>query len=300
MPDAVRLGEAFASVARVSAPMPSPSVVGDLLLLTLAQARDRWPTVSVDAEVFAAYVGARIEASESVEVALRGVHGPDLYLACACSRGDDQAIALLERTHRSQILAALGQVAATGHPIEDLLQIVRERLFVAVGDTGGLIAQYAGRGPLSRWLRITALRTGLNATRRKLDHAVAIGPDVSAIGEALADPELEYFRTKYGAAFRDAFYDAIGGVSPRERTLLRLTVGDGLTVREVGRIYQIHFTTAAKWVRDARDALVARTRETLQTRLGITTRELDSIIALVASGIDVSVLRALQSDEPRS
>ena len=76
--------------------------------------------------------------------------------------------------------------------------------------------------------------------------------------------------------------------------LLRYQLIDGLTIDEIGALSRVHRATAARWLATIRDGLVERTRELLGEALGVDSVEAASIVRMVQSQLDVSVIRHLQ------
>ena len=71
-----------------------------------------------------------------------------------------------------------------------------------------------------------------------------------------------------------------------------------LSIDAIGAAFGVHRATAARWLLRAREALVAQTRARLASRLSMTVTEIDSVIELVQSRLDASVVRYLrQADE---
>ena len=86
---------------------------------------------------------------------------------------------------------------------------------------------------------------------------------------------------------------ALEALDDRQRALLRYSLVDGWTVDQIGELYKVHRATAARWVAAARDALGDLIRTEVAKRLAIDELEVDSLIALVRSRIDVSLERVL-------
>jgi len=105
------------------------------------------------------------------------------------------------------------------------------------------------------------------------------------------DPELDYLRELYRDAFADAIRAAVAMLSQRDKSLLRYQLAEGLTIDVIAAIHGVHRATAALWVAAARDTLVEPARRILAERLGASTQEVESIIRLVRSRIDVSLER---------
>lgn len=65
------------------------------------------------------------------------------------------------------------------------------------------------------------------------------------------------------------------------------------------KLYGVHRATAARWLADARAALGDAIRGELAGRLRIAASEVDSIVRLVQSRVDMSLDRLLVTDSPR-
>jgi RNA polymerase sigma-70 factor (ECF subfamily) len=104
-------------------------------------------------------------------------------------------------------------------------------------------------------------------------------------------------KARYQAAFRAAFEDAVRRLEPRDRNLLRLHHLDAVTLDQLAAMYGVHRATAVRWLSDVRRRLLADTRRSLRAALGVAEDELDSVMALIESRLDVSVRRLLASRE---
>jgi RNA polymerase sigma-70 factor (ECF subfamily) len=146
-------------------------------------------------------------------------------------------------------------------------------------------------GALGGWVRVAAVRTALNL-RRDQKPAEAEQPRMSP-SEAVPDPELDFLKMRYRGEFEAAFGDALGALDSEERNVLRLHYLDGLNIDEIGALFKVHRTTVARWLAKSREQILMGTRRRLGERLRITDSELDSLIALVQSQLDVSLRRFL-------
>jgi RNA polymerase sigma-70 factor (ECF subfamily) len=97
------------------------------------------------------------------------------------------------------------------------------------------------------------------------------------------------------AAFKAALQAALAGLGAKERNLLRMHLLHGLSIDEIGRAYQVHRATAARWLATTREALHRETRRLLRARLGLTDPEFDSVLRAVESQLDASFRRLLTS-----
>jgi RNA polymerase sigma-70 factor (ECF subfamily) len=167
--------------------------------------------------------------------------------------------------------------------------IQRVLVTVLVGDSGApQIVTYAGRGTLRSWLRTIAVRSG----RRMLGldaGIVSADDELADLPAAVADPELDMLRARYRDQVREAFAAAFAGLGERERNVLRQYHIDGLTIDQLAALYQVNRATTARWVAGARLAVITKTRAGLVEHFHIDVAEVDSIIRLVRSQLDVSV-----------
>jgi len=261
------------------------------------QARAQWPDVQVDAEEFVAYVAARLDPAEEAVAGLETIHGEDLYLACACAAGDHRAMAAFDRRFISEVDLALARMRMSKATVDEIKQLVRQRLFVTAAGPPR-IAEYSGRSGMRRWLRSVAVRTGLNFLRQGRREVLVEDDRVLDGVSSAEDPEITYMKEKYRREFREAFLAALDRLSARQQSLLRYHYVDGLNIDEIGTIYRVHRVTAYRWLEKARDELIRTTGELLQERLRVGDTEFDSILRMIRSQLHVSLQRYLADREP--
>ena len=287
--------------AAPAAVRPQLEAIADLdrrLWAIVAQGRAAWPDLSVDARFVVEFI-ARQATPDLADTTLDGLRPADLYLACACAHQLPGALAAFDRDYMREVDVALQRMRVGPPRLQDVKQLVRQRLFVGGGTAGqptgpGKIAEYGGRGDLRRWVRSVAVRTCLNELR-KGKREVLIDDDQLIAQHAIAadDPEVEYMKRTYAHEFRAAFSDALIHLGAREQTLLRYHHVDGLNIDEIGAIYRIHRVTAFRWLEKAKELLVRATLEGLRGRLKLPTNELDSVLRMIRSQIHLSLVRHL-------
>ena len=280
---------------------PQLASIADLdrrLWAIVAEGRAAWPELAVDASAVVEFI-ARQATRDLAEVALDGLRPADLYLACACARQLPGAIAAFDRDYLREVDIALARMRVGPPRLQDVKQLVLQRLFVGGGTAGaptsaGKIAEYAGRGDLRRWVRSVAVRTCLNELRKGKREILADDDQLIA-QHAIAsdDPEIEYMKRTYSAEFRTAFGDALQTLGAREQTLLRYHHVDGLNIDEIGAIYRVHRVTAFRWLEKAKELLARSTLDTLRARLQLPASELDSVLRMIRSQIHLSLVRHL-------
>jgi RNA polymerase sigma-70 factor (ECF subfamily) len=219
------------------------------------------------------------------------MHIKDLWLACGCSQAHPAALAGLEALLR-EVGAFIAHIDRSADFADEVRQQLREKLLVDVGRGRARILDYGGQGPLGGWLRVAAVRTALNLKRGQREGAAHRDPSPATS----PDPELDFIRMRYRAEFQLAFGATLRRLSSDERNVLRLHYLEGLNIDEIGRLYDVHRATIARWLARSRDKILQETRSVLAERLGLSGAELDSLIGLVGSQLEVSLRRLLPSD----
>lgn len=258
----------------------------------LASAAAAWPEIALTPPEFLSFLAQKLPADGS-GAPLDTLQSEELYLVCGCLRGDGRALAAFEQSYLSQLDRALASMQL-GARLQDVKQRVRQLLFVARPGASPKLASYSGRGRLGAWLRVVAVREAIDLIDRERGEVGCSPESAAALPVADDDPELGYMKRTYRAAFKEALEQALRSLPARAQNLLRQQIIDGLTVTELGALYQVHHATAARWLIDARKELARRTRRELKTRLRLTASECESILRLAASHLDVSISRLLR------
>jgi RNA polymerase sigma-70 factor, ECF subfamily len=264
----------------------------------VAEGRQAWPQLELSPEAFGAHVARCIDASKPLAAQLQQLRATDLYLACACGHRDSAAIAALERTYARQIQSALERMRNRHLLPDDFKQILRRKLFVGEEGRIAAILRYSGQGSLGAWIRVTALRTALNLTRgsRSVEQPLPTEEELFELDASPRDVELDHLKRTYRDAFRQAFLDTMAELEPDHKVLLRQSIIHGLSVREISKLHDVHHATVARWLAQIRARIIEGTRDVLRRRLAVSAQELDSIMGLIESRLEVSVARALESD----
>jgi RNA polymerase sigma-70 factor (ECF subfamily) len=262
------------------------------LRTALRAGRAAWPDVQVDEAAGVEYLAKRLPEGEPPADALASMHVTDLYLACACSRGDPRALAAFETHFLSAVASFVGQIDKSDSFADEVRQQLREKLFVCAPGDVPKIAEYTGRGPLGGWLRVASVRAALNLRR---GNKTVVDPDDAgpALVSPTPDPEIDYLKTRYGHALREALQATLAALPADERNVLRMHYIDGLNIDEIGGAYRVHRSTVARWLSSARDRILEETKKALQGKLQLGHGEVESMIGLVQSQLDVSIYRFL-------
>lgn len=254
---------------------------------------EAWPTVRVEPAAFAELIEEKLAADPGGDPAT--LAAADLYLACGCAAGDRAALAAFEARYVSQLPGALSRMRLDRAALDEVLQTVRERLLVAQGGRPPRVREMAGRGDLGALVRVAAIRTALNLLRGERRRGEESGEDLVELLAGEVDPARSIMEGEVRAALKAAFEEALAGLDPRQRNLLRLHLRYRLGIDEIGRLHRVHRATAARWLERVRDRLRRDTRRLLARRLGERGAELDGLFGLVDSRLEISFDRLLAS-----
>ena len=255
--------------------------------------RGAWPTVHLDVETFVVHLSDRVRGQSDLNEAIATMHGSDLFLACACVARIPAALIEFERVHLSRVGSLVARIDPSPAFAEEVAQTMREALLVGARGNAAEICKYSGRGPLSSWLRVIAVRTALRVRRERLRALPMKEGEKEFELARTVDPEMDYLKIRYRAAYEDALKESLRSLPDRDALLLKLHYLDGLSIDSIGTLYGIHRSTVARWRARVRRSVLDGTREQLQRRLSLTESEFDSIVKLVRSQLAVSLRSVL-------
>lgn len=224
------------------------------------QARDRWSWGPLSFHEFCTHL-TRLGYTSSLPA-----ETASLYLCAACCNGVPGACETLEELYfpglRLLLRARCGEQRA-----EDIIQDVRERLLVG---PAAKLATYRGDGPLAGWIRRVVLN--LASDRMRSDRArhlrlLRLRASESAGHEhGQRSPEELLTEAQLGAACQRALSAILASISRRDQQLLRHAYVANLSIDEIGAMYAVDRSTAARWLK--------RTIELTRSRLQLALREL--------------------------
>jgi RNA polymerase sigma-70 factor (ECF subfamily) len=253
-----------------------------------ANGRSAWPALALDRAAFERHL-SELAAMAKGEPP-HAEHAGDLYLACACVAGVRGAVEAFDAAFRATILGAIRKVDASPEFVEEAVQDLHIRLFVRAPPK---IAAYGGRAKLSTWLTTVTLRTALNL-RAQLGDRVADTLDSRPLA-APGDMERDYVRERYRDDFKAAVAAATERLTTRERSLLRLHLGERMSIDRLAVVYGVGRSTTARWVAAARSKLLDEARAEIEARFGVSSSELVEVGADLQSAMEVSLVRLLHS-----
>lgn len=248
---------------------------------------EAWPSVAVASDVFVRHLARQASRASEPERFLSEVHAAELYLCCACATGDRVALELFEAKFMGPLQSHLKANPSLVPFIEDIKQAVRVDLLFAPAGQVPKIASFEGRGALSAWLRVIAIRTGVHLRRAHLQQPQSMGErDPSSIS---ADPELDLVKRQYREEFSQALTSVLGGLETKERNIIRMHFLDGMTAIQIGALHRVSARTVQRWIAEARATIVAKVTEALKLRLDLSQVDLEGLLGLVESQLAVSL-----------
>ncbi len=205
----------------------------------------------------------------------------DLYLASAALAGEPAAHKELVALIHSCRGAAARLVAGDEALLDDVEQEVARAVLTGPAPK---LAEFSATGPLAAWLRAALVRTALNTLQQR--------------GRELPQEHVEDLLDRQGGVaaarltdaekVREAIRGALARLEPRQRTLLRLHHLGGVSLERLATMFQVHRATAARWLAQAREDVLAQTQRHLAEDLGLTPEEQRSLLSTVRSQLELS------------
>jgi RNA polymerase sigma-70 factor (ECF subfamily) len=254
------------------------------------EGRSKWERLTIVFTVFERYFEGAIGAQAEHDIL---ANAADFYLCCACASTQSEACELIERQARDVLIGAIGRVNSDPEFIQDTLQAFWERL---LADNAARLVGYSARGPLNAWLRVSASRFAVDRLRAERRHVHYRSELLEAITEGGSGPESKLLRARFAGGFRSALARAFKGLSPRDRNVLRLSIGGQLSVDGIGRAYGVHRATAARWLVQAKTKVF----EFVQSELAgenakLTETEMNQIAHLMGQELDFSLSQGTEA-----
>ena len=253
----------------------------------LADARAAWPGIDLPEADFSQYLARRVPRDAALPGALLRLHAADLFLTCACATGRDEAAALLRQHHRPRMRATLLSLRLAPNLADDIEQSLWARLLTAAPGARPQIEGYAGTGPLRSWLCVAAVRQARRALERPREALLGEDALLELLG-AERGSELGFLKERYRKEFRVAFSAALRTLAPRERNILRCHLDGHMTNAQIGALCGVHPGTVKRWMAAIRGTLLSETRRALSDQLNLGAAEVDSVIRLIQSDLDLS------------
>lgn len=281
----------------------------EALRTLVATGEHAWPQVRLPALDFVRDIARHVAAEPDLLAALGRLRAGDLYLASACARGLPNAVSEFDRAFLA-CLPALARVDPSPAFADEVRQVLREKLFVSTprrkaagaeaGDTcmgAPKIGEYSGRGDLTSWVRMVALRTALNLRRPHIDSQLGSDEDIASRAFPTAvNQELDYLKSRYQQQFATAFREALATLDSQQRLLLRLYYIDGVSSEKLAALRGVSRSTISRSLANLREQVFNETRRILQAQLHLSPQEFESLVGVLRSQIDLSITAVLKGE----
>lgn len=217
---------------------------------------------------------------EKARVFLKGLHGPDLYLATACAQygpgagratgdpGSSQQSSTPWKTFATTYGSYIRNLARlfhrSGFLAEDLANNILADLYLPDRSGASRIASYDGRSSLRTWLRVIVCNRAINVRRSNPDTPQPQETEIERRDEhALENIELTLRSSRYRLALQDSLKSACGTLSGRERLILLWRYEHGLPLGHIARLLGIHQSNVTRQI----ERIQARLRSEVITML---------------------------------
>lgn len=182
---------------------------------------------------------------------------------------------------------------ASSSQAEEAVQRLRHRLLTSDGVSPPRLLTYAGRGDLRAWVRVAAVRTWLNLERETARERSKPADEVLA-DRAVGDLELEFLKGSYRESFHRAFLESLAALPADERLVLKMHYLDKASMEEIGRVVGAHRITVLRRLERTRAQLAEDTKQRLSARHQLSGAEVESMLRLIQSHLDLSLQSALE------
>jgi len=267
-------------------PRPGEDELEELLSTAVRDSQRAWPDVEVEPDAFMRHLAERVPVDLPLREALPAMHIADLYLACGCLLKNTRAMAHFDSSYIARMSSSAGR--ASGERADgEIAQGLRMRMLLGTDDQPPKIASYAGRGPLSAWIRVSAARIAVDLHRNEQE--AAVDPAWAVRGVAL-DPEMLYVKERYGEEFGKALEAAFLRLTTRIRTILQLYFLEGVGAGQIAQSYGTSTRTVQRWIVTAQNGIVDEVKAAMTKRYQLSNSQLDSLFGAVETEM-VAALR---------
>lgn len=265
--------------------MPGNGEMGNDLDAILIAGGTAWPDFRVTLAELQSYVTRTPLGDSALE------NAADVVLVCACVKGVPAAISVLDCTIREKVPLFLKRIDRDAEFANEVCQRLHERLLA--GEPPRL-ATYSGSGPLLNWLRVLTIRLAVDAKRAQppLSNPFADSFAEHMVADS-ASPDLQMLKARYGQSLLDAVSRGLRALPRRQRAVLRLYVLAHLTIDEIGRMYDVHRSTAARWIASAERSVFDAVKSEFRERWGLATSDVASLARLIRSQLPISLEEVL-------
>jgi RNA polymerase sigma-70 factor, ECF subfamily len=292
---AVDIGAFVATLGSASA--SDLTALAAALERALQVAQGAWPNLAVPPGMLVERLAecVRGEGPDFV-TALDNVAAADVYHCCGCLLELPAALEQLERAHLASVPAFIAHLERPPDFADEVCQVVRQKLLVPEGSSPPRLTAYLGHGPLHSWIAVVTQRAALDLLRKQNRMPAMTDSALERYLSNSADPDLMLVKARLRTLFEEALRASLARLTIREQAALRLTLVAGFTLERVGIMYGVNASTVSRWLARARETLLAEIQSFLKERRNLDPAELESMVRLVRSQVDVSLSSFLGGD----
>ncbi len=248
-----------------------------------------WPEINLSFEEFAAFADSR----RPPEGPIPADFADDVFLACACARNVPHALRCFRDRFAPVVAAAVRRFDDSDAFAEEVYQRLSELLFVDGPEHPAKIGLYSGTGSLAAFVGTTARRIALRLTANsgRFQGEEALIQQFSQIHEQ----ETSMLRMRHREIFNRALSVALRQLPRRERLILRMNLVERVSTTKLAAMYKVSQPTISRWIQKTAQNIFTTVKETVCDELEIDTRELESLLLLVRSQIEITILNSVGS-----
>jgi RNA polymerase sigma-70 factor len=242
-----------------------------------------WPSIALPRPTFERYiVGHVLSPAEADDGCLR-----DLFLACACGHNLPGALQHFRAQYFPIVSLAVKTFDDSPAFAEEIYQRLSGVLFVDDGPRRAKILHYNGRGTLAGFVGTAAKRIALRitASAKRFQGEAELIEQFSQFDEQ----ETTLMKVRYRETFNRALAIALRQLEKHERLILRMNLVERVSTTKIAALYKVSQPTVSRWIQRAARNIFATVKDLVCDELDIDTRELESLLLLVRSQIEVPI-----------
>lgn len=272
----------------------SATELAQVLQALWTRGRDAFPAVALTPASFVEFVARHATADARDLAGLSALHADGLYLACAYGSGDAQANEHIEREYMADVRRALERSGAASAQIADIQQELRHSLLEMRAPAATRRA-YGGRGDLSAWLRLCAVRRCVAQQKREARERPLVDEGEGLLLRQDPSQDLRHLIAQYKEPLQASLTQALTLLSSRERNLLRSHFLQRLSIDQIAALYGVHRATAARWILRAQDRLSEETRRLFLSQTPVRSESYASLTEALRSQLSINLDKLLNA-----
>lgn len=249
----------------------------------LAVARTAWPMLELSRSDVADAVRQRGVPFDGMPPELVA----DVLLAQACVKNQPGALVAFRGHVFPSVSVAVRRFDDAPHFVDEVYQRLSEAMFVGGPDGRPKILLYSGDGPLAAFVATAARRIAL----RLATGAARFQGEAELVERFsnISEQETELLRRRHGETINRALAMALRRLPRRERLILRMNLVEGVSTARIAAMYNVSQPTVSRWIHRSARSIYAAVKEMLCDELEVDTQQLQSLLCVFRSQIEVTI-----------